>query len=48
MDVVKVLLSKLLYYVFKVTNDFEQSVTKEVGEKLNKLGSAVMYLSNAI
>lgn len=41
-------LSKLLYYVFKVTNEFEQSVTKEVDKELNKFRSAVMYLSNAI
>ena len=41
-------LSKLLYYVFKVTNNFEQSVAKEINSKLDKFRSAVMYLSNAI
>ena len=41
-------LSKLLYYVFKVTNNFEQSVAKEINSELNKFRSAVIYLSNTI
>lgn len=41
-------LSKLLYYVFKIANDFSQSVSKEINKELSKFSSAVSYLSDSM
>ncbi|WP_107918646.1 AAA family ATPase [Neisseria elongata] len=38
-------LSKLLYYVFKVTNDFGQVIVKEIDNRLISFHSAVLHLS---